>query len=200
MKIRAFIFDIGNVLLRLDYGRAQRLLAQASAPAPDRRVLESLARDYERGRMDSAHFLSALSEAFSGSVSGEILLASWQDIFEPNGPMWEVVSALYGRFPLYLLSNTNALHHDAIVERYEVFEKFADGVFSYQEGLLKPEPEIFALAIRRFGVRPEETCYIDDLAPNVEGACAAGLRGIHYDADAHGEFTGTLRGLGVECL
>ncbi len=198
MKIQAFIFDIGNVLLRLDYSRAQSLLSQATAS--HRRALDELAKNYERGLMDSSAFLQSLSEIFGGLVSDEQLLSSWQDIFEPNKPMWDVVAALHGRFPLYLLSNTNALHHDFIVSRYEVFEKFTDGVFSYREGLLKPEEEIFERAVQRFGVNPENTCYIDDLAPNVEAARATGLRGIHYHSDAHAEFLSALRDLDVECL
>lgn len=197
----AFIFDIGNVLLRFDYGRAHRALARAGAKAaPDMPALEALALRYERGLLDDPSFLRDLSGIFGGAVPGEALASAWQDIFEPNGPMWDVVSGLHGKFPLYLLSNTNSLQHAHIERRYEIFSKFAGGVFSYRAGMLKPEPEIYALAIRQFGVRPERTFYIDDLAANVEGARAAGLRAMLYDPDAHGDFVAALRGHGVQCV
>lgn len=198
-KIHAFIFDIGNVLLRLDYTRAQRLLREANAPEPDRSALATVAKDYERGLMDSENFLSALSGIYGHAVDKEILRSAWVDMFEPHEPMWNVVMSLQGRFPLYLLSNTNALHHDFIVQNYEIFKKFSDGVYSYQAKLLKPEPEIYHLAIQQFGVCPEETCYIDDLTLNVEGACAAGLQALHYDLEAHEDFVAELCGLGVQC-
>ncbi len=198
--MEAFIFDIGNVLLRFDYGRAHRALAGKGAKAPDMRALEELALSYERGLLDDERFLSALSAVFGHAVPRESLAAGWQDIFEPNSPMWDVVSALHGRFPLFLLSNTNSLQHEYVVRRYRIFEKFADGVFSYRAKLLKPEPEIYAVAIRQFGVRPAETVYVDDLAANVEGARAAGLNAIRYDPDAHGQFLAEIRGLGVQCV
>lgn len=197
MKTRALIFDIGNVLLRLDYSRAQRILREASAPTPNPQALATLAQDYERGRMETEDFLAALSGIYGGAVNRDVLTSAWLDMFEPNLPMWRVVSACHGRFPLYLLSNTNALHHGHIERTYAVFEKFSDGVFSYQEGLLKPEPEIYERAIRKFEVEPEETLYIDDLAPNVEGARAAGLRAISYDPDAHGDLLAVLRSEGL---
>ena len=197
----AFIFDIGNVLLRFDYGRAHRAVARAGAKAaPDMQALESLALRYERGLLDDPSFLRELSGIFGGAVPEETLASAWQEIFEPNGPMWDVVSGLHGKFPLYLLSNTNSLQHAHVERRYEIFSKFSDGVFSYRAGLLKPEPEIFALAIRQFGVRPERTFYIDDLAANIEGARAAGLRAMLYDPDAHGDFVAALRGCGVQCV
>ena len=98
--MQAFIFDIGNVLLRFDYGRAHRALMETGAPAPDMRALEELSLRYERGLLDDARFLPALSAIFGHGVPGEKLVAAWQDIFEPNGPMWDVVSKLHGRFPL----------------------------------------------------------------------------------------------------
>lgn len=197
MKIRAFIFDIGNVLLRLDYTRAQRLLREAKAPPPKQPEMAQLAQDYERGLVESDEFLSALSGVYGHVVDRETLRMAWQDMFEPNAPMWEVVSVLHSHFPLYLLSNTNALHHDFIVRNYEIFQKFSDGVYSYRVHLMKPEPEIYHRAIQQFGVRAEETCYIDDLEANVEGAWAAGLQALHYRDEAHGDFVEALRELGV---
>ena len=200
MKIEAFIFDIGNVLLRFDYDKAWTALRAAGAADPGAGLVEALGHRYERGAVSSEEFLRELSEIFGQAVPEDVLVRAWQEIFEPNQPMWEVVEKLHGRYPLYLLSNTNALQHDYIAGRYGIFARFADGVYSYLARMMKPEPEIFADAIARFGVEPAATVYVDDLAPNVEAARAAGLRAFHYDPGSHATCLEWLRGQGVQCV
>lgn len=200
MSVEAFIFDIGNVLLRFDYSRAYAAIRWMGAGEPDMPALELLAKHYERGEVGRADFLRQLSGIFRHAGPMEDLVRAWQDIFEPNFPMWDVVEKLHNKYPLYLLSNTNCLQHEFFEAEYRIFERFADGVFSYRAELLKPEPEIFVLAIRQFGVRPGATVYIDDLAPNVEAARAAGLRAFLYHPDAHGEFLAKLVKLGMQSV
>ena len=201
MKVEAFIFDIGNVLLRFHPGQAEEALARLGVSAvPDQGVLQDLGLRYERGALDRAGFLSALRDILGHAGPDEDLTRAWQEIFQPNEPMWRLVEALHGHYPLYLLSNTNCLHHEYVAREYEIFEKFADGVFSYRAKLMKPEREIFALAIRQFGVEPGSTVYLDDLSANVEAARAAGLRAFQYHPDAHADCLATLRAQGVQCV
>jgi len=64
---------------------------------------------------------------------------------------------------------------------------FDDVVLSFEVGTRKPEPEIYALAAERAGVRPEECVLVDDLLTNCAGAEAAGWRAVHFvDADSAG--------------
>jgi putative hydrolase of the HAD superfamily len=53
-------------------------------------------------------------------------------------------------------------------------------VLSFEVGVRKPSPEIFALALERSGTRPDETVFVDDLAGNCEGAGKAGWTAIHF--------------------
>jgi glucose-1-phosphatase len=201
VKVEAFIFDIGNVLVRFRPGQAEAALARLGVSAvPDQGVLQNLGLRYERGALGRAGFLSALREILGHTGPDEDLTRAWQEIFQPNEPMWRLVEALHGHYPLYLLSNTNCLHHEYLAREYEVFEKFAGGIFSYRAKLMKPEPEIFALAIRQFGVEPGSTVYLDDLSANVEAARAAGLRAFQYHPDAHADCVATLRAQGVQCV
>ena len=201
MKVEGFIFDIGNVLLRFRPGQAEEALARLGLSSlPDLAVLQDLGLRYERGALDRAGFLSALRDVLGSTGPDEDLTRAWQEIFQPNEPMWRLVEALHVHYPLYLLSNTNCLHHEYVAREYEVFEKFADGVFSYRAKLMKPEPEIFALAIHQFGVEPGSTVYLDDLSANVEAARAAGLRAFQYHPDGHADCLATLRAQGVQCV
>lgn len=200
MKPQAFIFDIGNVLVRFDHEHAARALAALGADLSDRAALERLAARYECGAVDRSAFLSELRVILRHTADDAAVARAWQEIFEPNLPMWELVEKLHGDYPLYLLSNTNCLHHDYLLREYAVFAKFSDGVFSYRAGMAKPEREIFELAIRQFGVDPRATIYLDDLTANVEAARGAGLRAFCYDPDAHGDLLAALLTEGVQCV
>ena len=46
--------------------------------------------------------------------------------------------------------------------------------------LLKPDRAIYELALSTFGIKGEESVFADDRLPNVEGAEAAGIRGILF--------------------
>ena len=200
MKPRAFIFDIGNVLVTFDYSRVAGALSALGADLSDRAAFEQLAACYERGDVDRSEFLARLRVILRHTADDEAVARAWQEIFDPNRPMWELVEKLHESYPLYLLSNTNCLHHDYLLREYAIFGKFADGVFSYRAESAKPEREIFELAIRQFGVDPQSTIYLDDLTVNVEAARGAGLRAFRYDPAAHADLLATLRAEGVQCV
>jgi putative hydrolase of the HAD superfamily len=56
-------------------------------------------------------------------------------------------------------------------------DPFDHVTFSYELGLVKPQPEIYRDAIEGLGVKPEEALFLDDRADNVEGARAVGMLG-----------------------
>ncbi len=64
-----------------------------------------------------------------------------------------------------------------------LFDRFAGIVVSGEEGMMKPAPEIYALALDRFGLGPGDGAFIDDRADNVAAADQAGLIG-HVFVDA----------------
>ena len=200
MKVGAFIFDIGNVLVRFDHGRAVRALEALGADLSNRSGVEELASRYESGAVDRAEFLAGLRSLLRHTADDADVARAWQEIFEPNEPMWSLVEKLHAEYPLYLLSNTNCLHHEYLLREYAIFEKFADGVFSYRAKLAKPDRAIFELAIRQFAVDPGKTIYVDDLTANVEAARGASLRAFRYDPDAHDDLVAALRREGVQCV
>lgn len=82
--------------------------------------------------------------------------------------------------PLYGLTNWSAQTFSQTKSAFSVFDHFDDIIVSGIEGLAKPDPRIFELAIRRWNLIPQKTLFIDDRAENVEAARALGLRGIPY--------------------
>ncbi len=53
-------------------------------------------------------------------------------------------------------------------------------VISSEVGAIKPEPEIFELALKRLGSMPQESIFIDDNPNYVEAAQKLGMQGITY--------------------
>jgi 2-haloacid dehalogenase len=51
---------------------------------------------------------------------------------------------------------------------------------SGDEGLLKPEPEIYDLLLTRYGLKADDCIFIDDSQENVQGARAVGMHAIHF--------------------
>lgn len=81
---------------------------------------------------------------------------------------------------LYFLSNMPEPYAVHLESSHEFFSRFTDGVFSSRVKLIKPEPEIFELATKRFGIEPSQTVFIDDVAKNVEIARAHGWHAIQF--------------------
>ena len=63
----------------------------------------------------------------------------------------------------------------------ERFPELFDGwVISGDEGIRKPDPEIYALGAERIGLPPEEIVFVDDLKGNLKPARAMGMTTVHH--------------------
>jgi len=124
-------------------------------------------------------------------------VAAWEDIFTPNAPMVELVEKLHGKYPLYLLSNTNDIHRDYIFRRYDYFGRFTAGTYSYEAKASKPGREIYEIAQKQLGIEPATTFFIDDLLPNIETARTLGFNAHHYHFDQHAALLAAVEQAGV---
>lgn len=98
----------------------------------------------------------------------------------------DIVEELHGRgVPLYAITNFNDEKFRETFPRFPVLKRFRDIVVSGDEKLLKPEPEIYQLLLKRNGLRAEDCLFIDDNVDNVRGAEAVGMQAHHFvGADA----------------
>jgi 2-haloacid dehalogenase len=88
--------------------------------------------------------------------------------------------------PLFAITNFSADFWPPFHAREQaLFSRFRDIVVSGEEKLLKPDPAIYYLALRRFGLKADEALFVDDRAINVDGAEAVGMR-AHLFTDAEG--------------
>ena len=183
MTVEAAIFDIGNVLLLFDYMKAANRLARKNGlgSLPDRAIITAASQEFELGRSTRAQFLATVRREFRETGREDEFVAIWEDIFEENTRMTALASDLSRSIPVFLISNIGEIHHRYLFRKFDVFSVFRDRIFSYLDGLMKPDPAVFELAKRRFGVNPTTTVYIDDVQENCAAASAAGFLGLHYD-------------------
>jgi glucose-1-phosphatase len=201
MSIRAFLFDVGNVLLKFDFSKALRAVAAESDVSNETEALGLIDRikvAYEDGQINRATFLRGVFDVLKYRGTEATFIGAWEDIFEPNEPMVAIVEQLADRFPLYLLSNTNDIHRDYFLRRYEFFRHFKGGTYSDTARASKPGPDIYRIACREHGLTPGETLFIDDLLPNIETARLLGFQAHHYHFDRHHDLMADLRASGVE--
>jgi putative hydrolase of the HAD superfamily len=81
-----------------------------------------------------------------------------------------------------ILSNIGDDVHASVEREYDWIHRFDVLVWSYQLGIVKPDPEIYRHTLRELGTRPEETLFIDDRRTNVEAARALGIQAIEYSS------------------
>lgn len=183
---KTVIFDLGGVIVPLDFARAYRAIEGRSPyPAhqiPERIAATGLVPELETGRIDPREFAGRISEALGLRVGYEEFCELWSAIFPPRTLIPEsLLEGLRRRHRLLLLSNTNAIHFPYIRKNYPLLEHFDDFVLSYEVGAMKPAREIFQEAIARSGCAPEECFFTDDVADNIEAARREGIDAEQFE-------------------
>ncbi|HJT62953.1 MAG TPA: HAD family phosphatase [Burkholderiales bacterium] len=114
-------------------------------------------------------------------------------------PIPQTVELLYrlkaGGYPLYCLSNMHLASIEHLEREQKFFEVFTGRVISCRLNLCKPEPAIYRHALQTYGLRAEDTVFIDDVEVNIQAAAKVGLRTIQFRDAAQCERE--LRALGV---
>lgn len=83
-----------------------------------------------------------------------------------------------------IITNNIAEFREAWRQMIPVDELFEEVVDSSAEGIRKPDPAIYHLALERLGgLAPQETVFLDDAVSNVEAARNLGIYGIHVKED-----------------
>lgn len=188
LDICALALDLGNVLIRVDHLRFCRPLAALAGLSPEEvyvRVFESdLEPGFDTGRLSAEEFHQKVSAHFGVTLPFAQFCAWWNDIFAPMPGMDELVRGLAARYPLYLVSNTNALHFAHIRENYTALNHFRSFVLSFEVGSRKPEPGIYQALIQRTGLPPSQTLFVDDKLPFVMAAREQGLKAWQFTSPA----------------
>lgn len=83
-------------------------------------------------------------------------------------------------YRLYVLSNMSR-EFIAFLRRFPVYGLFDGEVVSCEVHTVKPEPRIYEILLKRYGLDPADTLFIDDRPANIAAAEAFGIRGRLFD-------------------
>jgi len=200
-KLRAIIFDIGRVLVRIDVARAMQSLASGTAlsPAEIWSAIEKDPRwpDWQEGRMAPRDWYLHLGRRFGGDFTFEQFTEIWNRVLDPS-PIHEdsLFQRLSRTYRLALLSNTDPLHVQHLEANFTFFRFFPTRIYSCSVGASKPNPLIYREALGALKVQAHEAVYVDDIAVYVEAAQRLGMGGIQFQSSA--QLVSDLKSLGVE--
>lgn len=179
--IGVVLFDVGGVLVQLS-GVATVLgwVADRWTPAQlwQRWLHSPAVRAFETGRTDADTFAADLVAELELRVDPALFLesfAGWPTGLYPGAH--ELVTRIPGHITRALLSNSNALHWDRVVDDFGLGTLFEHRFVSHLTGRIKPDPDAFEHVIHSLRCDPASVFFLDDNLLNVEAARAVGMQG-----------------------
>ena len=186
--IRNILFDMGNVLIhfdrnaflnRLDVSEEEKqlLLREVFLSVEwvqmDRGTLEEPEAEILMCKRLPQHLHAAVHE----------LVSLWDEPMLPIAGMAQLAEELKVKgYRLYLLSNASVRQHE-YWPKIPGWQYFDGTIISADEKVMKPHPDYYCRALSRFGLKPEECFFIDDVPANIEGALYCGIPGAVFHGD-----------------
>jgi putative hydrolase of the HAD superfamily len=200
-KVRAVIFDIGRVLIRIDLARAMKGMASGLSLSAEElwSAIEKDPRwqDWQEGRISARDWHLHMQRRFGGSATFEEFTDKWNRVLDPEPIQGnELFEKLSKKYRLALLSNTDPIHVPYMETRYDFFSYFPARVYSCVIGASKPSPIIYREALRACRARAEEAVYVDDIEGYVDAARRLGMMGVHFRSAE--QLRLDLQGLGLD--
>ena len=186
--IRTIIFDFGGVFIDWDprylYRRyfpgqpqaMENFLAEINFAKwnleqdkgrPFAEAVASLSADFPQ----YAHLIHAYWEHWEDSIIGPI-----------NGSINVLHQLKKSGYALYGLSNWSAETFPIAYRKYGFFKLFDDIILSGEVKLVKPDPAIFDLTLRRIQLSAPECLLVDDSTVNIDVARQLGFKAIHFQS------------------
>ena len=187
LKVRAIIFDIGRVLIRVDVARAMAGLADGVSLSPEEvwSALEKDPRwkDWQEGRISPQDWHLHVSRRLGSKLSFEQFVEVWNRALNPT-PIHEeaFLEKLGKKYRLAVLSNTDPLHVAHLEKTCGFFQLFPVRIYSCSVGASKPNPVIYKEALQACKVRAQEAVYVDDVLGYAQAASQLGMRGIVFQS------------------
>ena len=197
----ALLFDLGRVVLDIDFSKAIACWAGHAGCEPDaivgRYVRDEAYRLHEVGKISDEDYFQSLRSSLGIGISDTQFLEGWNAIFAGEMPdIAELLPRAAKQMPLYAFSNTNRPHIDYFSKEYAgVLGHFRELYLSSSIGLRKPDAAAFDHVVTAIGVPPGRIVFFDDLAENVEGARACGLTAVHVTSPT--DVGSALKALGI---
>ncbi len=186
-SIKSIIFDLGGVIVDIDFNKAIEAFTRLGARNFDQLFSHiqqvNLFDRMDRGEVSPAGFRDELRSIAGLTITDEQFDNAWHSMIMgvPHSRL-QLLEDARKNYNTYLLSNTNAIHMETFGQRLqeeygvEGIKTFFDKSYlSYEVGMRKPERRIFELVVKDNGLDVSETLFIDDTQQHIESAAALGI-------------------------
>jgi FMN phosphatase YigB (HAD superfamily) len=189
----AILFDLGGVLINLDYSLTEKaFVALGLAEAEFWNLQKShskLINDFETGQISSSYFINGILPLCRQGTSPNQVVAAWNAMildFPKDRMNWLLNFSKNHR--IFLLSNTNDLHMQRVNRRLvestgnaTIDIYFEKSFFSHEIEMRKPDVHTFQWVCDVMNVLPEKILFIDDSQQHVLSAKSLGINTILLD-------------------
>ncbi len=189
-KISVLLFDLGGVLIDIDFNRALRSWSQCSHLPIDeierRFAMDEPYRLHERGEIEADEYFAHLRQLLELEASDGDIKQGWNSIFVGEiAATINCIATAREQLPCYLFSNTNPTHQAFWTATFPTaLDSFQQIFVSSELGLRKPDREAFEAVATAMRYRVEETLFFDDTEENVVGARATGMQAVQVNSHA----------------
>ncbi len=179
--IKNIIFDFGDVFINLDKQATYREIAKLGVTEVNEQMMQVYYK-YEMGLMTTNEFVGVFHDQFS--IAKEDLIHAWNAIlldFPLHRLRFLKELAASKKYRLFLLSNTNDLHINWIMNNWgmELYTEFKECYeqfyLSHEINLRKPNTNIYEFVLHENNLKAEETYFIDDTKENTDAANSLGI-------------------------
>lgn len=190
-NVRNIIFDLGGVLLDIDFARTgaafEKLGVHDFLSRYNQQHADPFFADFEKGKHSNAEFFNKLRHLCDcHHLADEQIRDAWNALlihFPEERVEW--LYRIGKKYRIFLFSNTNAVHYEWFAAEFEkqtglVFNDcFVKAYYSHEMGLRKPDLAAYQLILEEQQLVPAETLFIDDTEKNILAAREVGMQGVY---------------------
>ena len=181
-RVSNIVFDLGGVVFARDPRKFEpefiKFFSYILLPK-----MPKFWEDYDRGIVSYAEVIASLAEY--NSCDKELAESNLRRSIltqEPITATAQLIAELkQAKYKLYVLSNMS-LEFIEFLRKQEVYANFDGEVVSCEEHVVKPDAEIYRRLVKRYGLNPAETLFVDDRKANIDTAISEGWGGYHFNA------------------
>lgn len=188
-SIKTIIFDLGGVLLDIDFKQSEKAFQQLGVPQFSQMAgmagSNELFTSLETG-LDVQQFYEQFRQLTNLTISNAQINAAWNALLlDFRKESMQHLLLLKQKYKLYLLSNTNEIHAKEFQKKLALQLPslswdacFNACYFSHKIGIRKPNAKAWLYILNKQKLKAEDTLFIDDSVINIEAAKQLGMQTI----------------------
>lgn len=183
-SVKALLFDLGGVVLEVDFGKVFGSLASLSTMTEKeikaRFTMDKHYQQHERGEIETSEYFEHLRQSFELTATDAEIADSWNAIFGLQmTASLDAIDRVRHNIPCYGFSNTNRCHQLHWEHHFPRISGTFEKLFVSSEiGLRKPEAEAFKFILGEMSSEPHEVLFFDDSQENLDGAQQLGIETV----------------------